>query len=63
MLNEDADAVIKVHTDTDPEKPGLTWVPDFMMPRILSTGPEQVILWIGLCNSFLNSSNKEKNNL
>ena len=37
------DAVIKVHTDTDPEKLGLTWVPDFMMPRILSPNLEQVI--------------------
>ena len=30
------DAVIKVHTDTDLEKPGLTWIPVFMMPRIIS---------------------------
>ena len=35
--------VIKVHTDTDPEKPGLTWVTDFMKPRILSPGLERVI--------------------
>ena len=37
------DAVIKVHTDTDLEKPGLTWVPDLKMPRMLSPNLEQVI--------------------
>ena len=34
---------IKAHTDTNPEKPGLASVPDFMMPRILSPNLEQVI--------------------
>ena len=33
----------KAHTDTDPEESGLTWVTDFMKPRILSPGLEQVI--------------------
>ena len=37
------DAIIKVHTDMDPEKPGLTWIPDLMRPRILSPNLEQVI--------------------
>ena len=31
-----ADAIIEVHTD--PGKPGLAWVCDFMMPRIISLG-------------------------
>ena len=32
-----ADAILEVHTDTDPGAPGLAWC-DFMMPRIISPG-------------------------